>query len=218
MQRGTNRQPRADRGGRGQNRSRGRGRGGFSSPSYAGSSPRVPTTNQAIPGAHVSIVLKIDQGSGREVQGTIKDVLTSGNHPRGIKVRLEDGRVGRVQRMVTEEVARSGSLGLSGLGRNGESFGENGEVLQQSEAGYSRRDRGYRDIRRDDDVDRPPASYGLEDFLPQDHPLRRAEANFEARYASPSQELTTTEATCPVCNDFAGDEAAVAHHVNSHFD
>jgi uncharacterized repeat protein (TIGR03833 family) len=51
------------------------------------------------PGAGVSIVLKQDQPTGHEVQGIVADVLTRGNHPRGIKVRLQDGRVGRVQRM-----------------------------------------------------------------------------------------------------------------------
>ena len=47
--------------------------------------------------------------TGRQVQGTVADVLTSGNHPHGIKVRLVDGRVGRVQRMATEDEARAGS-------------------------------------------------------------------------------------------------------------
>lgn len=53
----------------------------------------------------MSIVLKVDQATGREVQGTVRDLLTRGNHPRGIKVRLQDGRVGRVQRMVTGAIA-----------------------------------------------------------------------------------------------------------------
>lgn len=57
----------------------------------------VPTTAQVVPGANVSIVLKADQRTGRQVQGTVKDLLTRGNHPRGIKVRLADGRIGRVQ-------------------------------------------------------------------------------------------------------------------------
>ncbi|KAK5171864.1 uncharacterized protein LTR77_003500 [Saxophila tyrrhenica] len=61
----------------------------------------VPTTAQVVPGAAVSIVLKADQPTGREVQGTVKDLLTRGEHPRGIKVRLQDGKVGRVQRMAT---------------------------------------------------------------------------------------------------------------------
>ncbi|KAK8118399.1 uncharacterized protein PG998_003025 [Apiospora kogelbergensis] len=60
---------------------------------------RVPNTTQVVPGASVSIVLKADQRTGREVQGVVRDVLTRGDHHRGIKVRLADGRIGRVQRL-----------------------------------------------------------------------------------------------------------------------
>ncbi|PKR78214.1 hypothetical protein CEY16_00190 [Halalkalibacillus sediminis] len=50
------------------------------------------------PGAKVSIVLKQDQRSGKLTEGIVKDILTkSPNHPHGIKVRLEDGQVGRVK-------------------------------------------------------------------------------------------------------------------------
>jgi len=49
-------------------------------------------------GRLVDIVLKNDQRTGKLTRGTVKDILTnSANHPRGIKVRLEDGQVGRVQ-------------------------------------------------------------------------------------------------------------------------
>jgi len=50
------------------------------------------------PGLRVSIVLKTDQRSGKLTEGIIKDILTkSPVHPHGIKVRLEDGQVGRVK-------------------------------------------------------------------------------------------------------------------------
>jgi uncharacterized repeat protein (TIGR03833 family) len=50
------------------------------------------------PGIRVSIVLKADQRSGKLTEGIVKDVLTrSAAHPHGIKVRLEDGQVGRVK-------------------------------------------------------------------------------------------------------------------------
>jgi uncharacterized repeat protein (TIGR03833 family) len=50
------------------------------------------------PGLSVSIVLKQDQRTGKLSQGIVKDILTnSPQHPHGIKVRLEDGRVGRVK-------------------------------------------------------------------------------------------------------------------------
>ncbi|WP_022942736.1 YwbE family protein [Psychromonas hadalis] len=49
-------------------------------------------------GLLVSIVLKQDQRSGVLTEGIVKDILTnSHNHPHGIKVRLEDGSVGRVK-------------------------------------------------------------------------------------------------------------------------
>ncbi|KAK4539255.1 hypothetical protein LTR36_000861, partial [Oleoguttula mirabilis] len=63
------------------------------------SNSNVPTIQQVTRGAAVSIVLKEDQPTGREVEGVVQSLLTRGNHPRGIKVRLQDGRVGRVQRM-----------------------------------------------------------------------------------------------------------------------
>ncbi|KOS18800.1 Uncharacterized protein ESCO_001011 [Escovopsis weberi] len=59
----------------------------------------VPSTALVVPGAPVFIVLKADQPTDRETRGVVQDVLTAGNHPRGIKVRLRDGQVGRVQRM-----------------------------------------------------------------------------------------------------------------------
>lgn len=50
------------------------------------------------PGIEVSIVLKQDQRTGKLTEGIVKDILTnSPTHPHGIKVRLEDGQVGRVQ-------------------------------------------------------------------------------------------------------------------------
>ena len=49
-------------------------------------------------GASVSIVLKQDQRSGTLTEGVVEKLLTnSPNHPHGIKVRLEDGQVGRVK-------------------------------------------------------------------------------------------------------------------------
>ncbi|HIW31167.1 MAG TPA: YwbE family protein [Candidatus Paenibacillus intestinavium] len=53
------------------------------------------------PGLEVDIVLKQDQRTGKTSRGIVKDLLTnSPQHPHGIKVRLEDGRVGRVQNIV----------------------------------------------------------------------------------------------------------------------
>lgn len=50
------------------------------------------------PGTLVNIVLKRDQKTGKRTRGIVQDILTSkAHHPRGIKVRLTDGQVGRVQ-------------------------------------------------------------------------------------------------------------------------
>ena len=52
-------------------------------------------------GLKVNIVLKEDQRSGKLTSGIVKDILTnSPTHPHGIKVRLQDGQVGRVQEIL----------------------------------------------------------------------------------------------------------------------
>ncbi len=52
-------------------------------------------------GLKVNIVLKEDQRSGKLTSGVVKDILTnSPTHPHGIKVRLQDGQVGRVQEIL----------------------------------------------------------------------------------------------------------------------
>ena len=54
-------------------------------------------------GMTVLVVQKQDQRTGRLTKGIIKDILTkSPNHPHGIKVRLENGQVGRVKEIVEE--------------------------------------------------------------------------------------------------------------------
>ncbi|MBN2489576.1 MAG: YwbE family protein [Planctomycetes bacterium] len=50
------------------------------------------------PGMRVRIVRKQDQRTGKLTEGTVREILTrSVTHPRGIKVRLETGEVGRVR-------------------------------------------------------------------------------------------------------------------------
>jgi uncharacterized repeat protein (TIGR03833 family) len=50
------------------------------------------------PGDTVNIVLKKDQVTGKLTRGVVKEILTgSHSHPHGIKVRLTDGKVGRVK-------------------------------------------------------------------------------------------------------------------------
>lgn len=53
------------------------------------------------PGLKVKVVLKKDQRTGILTEGVVKDILTNAaTHPHGIKVRLEDGQVGRVQEVI----------------------------------------------------------------------------------------------------------------------
>jgi uncharacterized repeat protein (TIGR03833 family) len=53
------------------------------------------------PGMKVLIVLKKDQKTGTLTEGVVKDLLTKvPKHHRGIKVRLEDGKIGRVQQIL----------------------------------------------------------------------------------------------------------------------
>ncbi|KAF2673089.1 hypothetical protein BT63DRAFT_146058 [Microthyrium microscopicum] len=61
----------------------------------------VPKYSTLGPGRLVNIVLKADQPTGKLTTGVIADILTKGDHPRGIKVRLQTGAVGRVQSLNT---------------------------------------------------------------------------------------------------------------------
>jgi uncharacterized repeat protein (TIGR03833 family) len=55
------------------------------------------------PGIRVNIILKKDQRSGKLTEGIVKDILTSApKHHRGIKVRLDDGQIGRVQEIIED--------------------------------------------------------------------------------------------------------------------
>ncbi len=55
-------------------------------------------------GSLVDIVQKQDQKSGRKTRGIISEILTNPSyHPHGIKVRLRDGKVGRVSGIIEPE-------------------------------------------------------------------------------------------------------------------
>ena len=56
------------------------------------------------PGLRVEIILKKDQRSGKRTIGIVQDILTSAAyHSRGIKVRLNDGQIGRVRAILPDE-------------------------------------------------------------------------------------------------------------------
>jgi uncharacterized repeat protein (TIGR03833 family) len=151
----------------------------------------VPTIQQVRPGAAVSIVLKQDQPTGREVQGTVQDLLTRGNHPRGIKVRLTDGRVGRVQRMASDNPPSQQPTTPSPF-----------TVRREGQGAPT-----YSDVRNNEFPSEPPPRT-LFDFLPET----------ETNTAPASEPVIFSSATvkCPICDAFEGDEAAVTHHVESH--
>lgn len=53
------------------------------------------------PGLTVDVILKKDQRTGKKTRGKVKELLTNSSfHPHGIKVRLEDGQVGRVAEVI----------------------------------------------------------------------------------------------------------------------
>ena len=61
----------------------------------------VPNRSEIKPGLRVQIVEKQNQRSGALTEGVVARILTSSpKHPHGIKVMLEDGKVGRVQRIL----------------------------------------------------------------------------------------------------------------------
>jgi len=62
---------------------------------------KQPNRAEIKPGKKVQIILKQDQRSGKLTEGIVKDILTNAaKHPHGIKVRLQNGAVGRVQAIV----------------------------------------------------------------------------------------------------------------------
>jgi uncharacterized repeat protein (TIGR03833 family) len=55
-------------------------------------------------GQLVNIVLKKDQRTGELTEGIVRNILTSAPyHHRGIKVRLDDGQIGRIQEILPDE-------------------------------------------------------------------------------------------------------------------
>jgi uncharacterized repeat protein (TIGR03833 family) len=61
----------------------------------------VPSRDKISIGAVVQIVQKQDQRTGNLTEGNVKRILTSSQfHPHGIKVELEGGKIGRVQKIV----------------------------------------------------------------------------------------------------------------------
>ncbi|KAK1753662.1 MFS multidrug transporter [Echria macrotheca] len=181
---------------------------------------RVPTTRQVLPGASVNIVLKADQPTGRTVTGVVQDVLTRGNHPRGIKVRLIDGRVGRVQTMAAATAQPSLSIPPEA------------DALEEVDVsnGHPRAPRQPRHLMSQrNETELPTSSISLDAYIKPAKQRRAAgkgKANRDTDSTATSSTANPTSrpeqraetSSCPVCGNFEGDPAAVAHHVASHFD
>jgi uncharacterized repeat protein (TIGR03833 family) len=190
----------------------------------------MPTTTQVVPGALVNIVLKADQPTGRTIQGTVSQLLTRGNHPRGIKVRLTDGSVGRVQSMAgsTAGVATAAEYPTLAAG-NTQSAGQAGPA-NTSNSGRIR----YHDVRTDQE--QPPSTQpiGLDAYIKPAKKRGRAKkaatatatatadtAADDRSHGLPvySDQLSPApqESARPVCDEFRGDGPALITHVQSHF-
>jgi len=60
----------------------------------------IPSRDKISIGTLVQIVQKQDQRTGKLTEGKVKRILTSSQfHPHGIKVELENGKIGRVQKI-----------------------------------------------------------------------------------------------------------------------
>ncbi|KAI1660728.1 hypothetical protein F4813DRAFT_262342 [Daldinia decipiens] len=196
----------------------------------------VPKTTEVVRGAPVNIVLKADQRTGRQVSGTVRDVLTRGDHHRGIKVRLTDGRIGRVQSMGTTS-STSGSNAVFDDVASGSTSIMGGPVdLVEGTTSQPRAHRPrHRDVRLEEPLDVPPDQADLGAYIvpsrrkgknkdgskKTDQPDGSARGDQSLRsnvVANSTTDVTSTTVTCPVCGAFEGDEMAVAHHVSEHFE
>ncbi len=76
----------------------------------------IPSRDQIKRGTKVGIETKEDQGTGKISIGIVKEILTSSNvHPHGIKVELEDGKVGRVKKLFSDNSIDNSSITSSNI-------------------------------------------------------------------------------------------------------
>lgn len=147
-------------------------------------------------------------------------------------MRLADSRIGRVQRMVDAaaplavETPEARQAAQSEIQRDlatqqrvrGPDGGARGGGYRSERLGNR-----YTDVRRDEGVEQPPEQLDLMAFVKQPKQKKRGAKASSQSQQSQSQQgdeevVSAKMATCPVCGVFEGDEAAVAHHVEGHFD
>jgi uncharacterized repeat protein (TIGR03833 family) len=147
----------------------------------------VPKMSQLRKGVGVGIVLKADQHTGKLTVGKISDILTRGDHPRGIKVRLTDGQVGRVQALAPAH---------EGAGMEG-SWELEPSTMNQSDTRHSRggrRGRAGRGLEEEYRLDRAPQeSLSLFDYVKTPSETARVSMSETAEPALTAQEQLELE-------------------------
>ena len=120
----------------------------------------VPKMSQLRPGVEVNVVLKAHQRSGKLTTGQISEILTRGDHPRGIKVRLRSGEIGRVQSLSLS----SEPLSAAQAPPHGQTSFVSDYENSPNEIGGRRRERftSQDDYRQDSS---PPGSRSLADYI-----------------------------------------------------
>jgi hypothetical protein len=125
-----------------------------------------------------------------------------------------------VQRLVSDVEGTRGENLVGGAGAN---LGRDGDATTTLGGGRGVSFHHTRDIREDDE-------YLYDESRVQDRgggglfaALEAADAKHQASrgwsgVVEGSSEVEGTVAVCPVCGEFEGDEKAVAHHVESHFE
>jgi uncharacterized repeat protein (TIGR03833 family) len=102
-----------------------------------------------VPGRDVFVIQKQDQRTGRLTRGVVQDILTNSlNHPRGIKVRVRNGIVGRVSKVANEG-------GLT----------DDGSIHQQQQAHSSTTRMNYSNTSAVAEPPSPPPAASLADFI-----------------------------------------------------
>ncbi|KAJ6260580.1 hypothetical protein Dda_4806 [Drechslerella dactyloides] len=206
----------------------------------------VPPHAALSPNTPVAIILKQDQPTGRQVTGLVSQILTRGDHPRGVKVRLTDGRVGRVQRVLdavpsntttnipasvpVDDSERAGAGAFDG----GYDHHDKGATATSPTRGgrRGRGDRGrgrggkpWREAagpapRNGDGEERADAAFDLTAFIKDGRGKggKRRQSQQSQQGATGGDSVPEVGTVrCPVCGEFEGDERAVQHHVESHF-
>jgi hypothetical protein len=133
--------------------------------------------------------------------------------------------------MVSEDVAKAASAGLTELGRDGEIGMSSSGIRTVSQAPIPRsyvhtqdmRNDGY-DYRDAQDAREAPSLFDFVKTKPKKSkksgvkPGNLDETREEIAATNGSEPGKAAVTKCPICNDFEGDPGAVEFHVNTHFD